>query len=59
MISLYETLRVEFGTDIGVTIVTPGLIESEITQGKFLSKEGQMKLDQDLRDVSFSFHSSG
>ncbi|KAJ9676587.1 hypothetical protein PVL29_021882 [Vitis rotundifolia] len=50
VISLYESVRVEFGTNIGITIVTPGLIELEMTQGKFLSKEGQMKLDQDIRD---------
>lgn len=28
------------------------MIESEISQGKFLSKEGQVVLDQELRDVS-------
>ncbi|XAR50354.1 11-beta-hydroxysteroid dehydrogenase [Bertholletia excelsa] len=39
LITLYETLRVEFGADIGVTIVTPGLIESEMTKGKFLTKD--------------------
>ncbi|CBI15700.3 unnamed protein product, partial [Vitis vinifera] len=38
IISLYESLRVEFGTNIGIMIVTPGLIESEMTQGKFLRK---------------------
>lgn len=54
VISFYETLRVEFGSDIGITIVTPGLIESEMTQGKFLSKEGHVVLDPDMRDVSFS-----
>jgi hypothetical protein len=54
VISFYETLRVEFGKDIGLTIVTPGLIESEMTQGKFLSKEGDMVVDPDMRDVSFS-----
>ncbi|KAK2438977.1 hydroxysteroid dehydrogenase [Trifolium repens] len=54
VISLYETLRTELGKDIGITIVTPGLIESEMTQGKFLSKEGQMVLDQEMRDVQVS-----
>lgn len=54
VISFYETLRVEFGGAIGITIVTPGLIESEMTQGKFLSKEGHVVLDPDMRDVSFS-----
>lgn len=51
--SLYETLRVEVGSDIGITIVTPGYIESELTKGKFLkAEEGKVDVDQDLRDVS-------
>nr|XP_027191300.1 11-beta-hydroxysteroid dehydrogenase 1B-like isoform X2 [Cicer arietinum] len=54
MITLYESLRTELGRDIGITIVTPGLIESEMTQGKFLSKEGRMVLDQEMRDVQIS-----
>lgn len=53
VISFYETLRVEIGKDIGITIVTPGLTESEMTQGKFLFEDGKMYLDQDLRDVSW------
>ncbi|XP_038708036.1 11-beta-hydroxysteroid dehydrogenase-like 4A [Tripterygium wilfordii] len=38
LISFYETLRAEFGTDIGITIVTPGLIESEMTRSVMRSK---------------------
>lgn len=53
MISFFETLRIEFGEEIGITIVTPGLIESEMTQGKFLTPEGRVVLDPELRDVSF------
>lgn len=53
VISFFETLRVELGSEVGITIVTPGLIESEITQGKFLNKEGRMVFDQELRDVCF------
>ncbi|KAH9770047.1 11-beta-hydroxysteroid dehydrogenase 1A [Citrus sinensis] len=53
-IALYETLRVEFGGDIGITIVTPGLIESEITGGKFLNKNGKLEVDQEIRDVQIS-----
>lgn len=49
---MYETLRIEFGPNIQITIVTPGYIESELTQGKFLmSDDGKMIVDQDLRDV--------
>ncbi|KAM7272338.1 hypothetical protein ACFE04_027001 [Oxalis oulophora] len=29
--SLFETLRLQLGSDIGITIVTPGLVESEMT----------------------------
>ncbi|KAI4336346.1 hypothetical protein L6164_014883 [Bauhinia variegata] len=54
LISLYECLRSELGSKIGITIVTPGLIEPEMTQGKFLSKEGQMILDQEMRDVEMT-----
>ena len=53
MVSFFETLRVEVGPEIKITIVTPGFIESEMTQGKFLLKEGKMEVDQDLRDVSW------
>lgn len=52
VVSFYKTLRTELGSDVTVVIVTPGLIESRMTQGKFLSKEGRMILDPDLRDVS-------
>ncbi|KAF5196309.1 11-beta-hydroxysteroid dehydrogenase 1B [Thalictrum thalictroides] len=51
LINFYECLRAEVGNDIGITIVTPGFIESEMSQGKFLSKGGKMTLDQELRDT--------
>ncbi|XP_027915984.1 11-beta-hydroxysteroid dehydrogenase 1B-like [Vigna unguiculata] len=51
VISLYETLRTELGRDIGITIVTPGLIESEMSQGKILSNDGKMVFDQQIRDM--------
>ncbi|XP_022137233.1 11-beta-hydroxysteroid dehydrogenase 1B-like [Momordica charantia] len=54
VISFYETLRVEVGGEIGISIITPGLIESEMTRGKFMSKEGRLQLDQQLRDVVLS-----
>lgn len=57
MISLYETLRTEVGRDIGITIVTPGLIESEMTQGKVICNGGQMVIDQQMRDVSYLYFS--
>lgn len=50
--SMFETLRVELGADISVVIVTPGFVESELTQGKALNAQGKMELRQDMRDVS-------
>ena len=35
--------------------MTPGFIESEMTQGKFLKNEGKMEVDQDMRNVSTLF----
>ncbi|KAK4256917.1 hypothetical protein QN277_006578 [Acacia crassicarpa] len=54
VINLYECHRTELEKDIGITIVCPGLIESEMTQGKFLSKEGRLILDQEMRDAQVS-----
>ncbi|CAA6668347.1 unnamed protein product [Spirodela intermedia] len=48
--SFYETLRVELGREVGVTIATPGLTESEMTQGKMLTKEGHLQMDQETTD---------
>lgn len=31
--------------------MTPGFIESEMTQGEFLKNEDQIEVDQDMRDV--------
>ncbi|KAG6404172.1 hypothetical protein SASPL_136412 [Salvia splendens] len=50
MAQFFETLRVEFGPEIGITLVTPGFIESELTQGKLLTKGGRLEVDQDIRD---------
>lgn len=32
--------------------MTPGLTESEMSQGKIMNKDGEMIVDQDMRDVS-------
>ncbi|XP_010536608.1 PREDICTED: 11-beta-hydroxysteroid dehydrogenase-like 4A [Tarenaya hassleriana] len=36
MINFYETLRIEIGPEIGITIVTPGLIKTEIVNPELL-----------------------
>ena len=50
-LNFYDTLRMELGGDIRITEVVPGVVESEITKGKIITKEGEMKVDQDERDV--------
>ncbi|CAN1797013.1 11-beta-hydroxysteroid dehydrogenase A [Linum perenne] len=44
LVAMYETLRVELGTQVGITIVSPGLIESEMTDGKFLNQQVQVSV---------------
>ncbi|KAI3499604.1 hypothetical protein L1887_35407 [Cichorium endivia] len=36
LISFFETMRVEVGSDIGITIVTPGVVKSDITNDQWL-----------------------
>lgn len=38
LISFFGTLRSELGSDVGITIITPGVINSEITTPEFLSE---------------------
>ena len=56
MVALFETLRIEFGHDIHITLVTPGFVESEFTQGKYLEKDGKLTFDPEMRDVSSKSH---
>ncbi|KAI3839408.1 hypothetical protein MKX03_016086, partial [Papaver bracteatum] len=44
LISFYDTLRVELQSDgVKITIVSPRVADSEMTQGKGLSKEGDVQ----------------
>ncbi|CAI9113123.1 OLC1v1013665C1 [Oldenlandia corymbosa var. corymbosa] len=54
VVSFFETLRVEIGSDVGITVVNPGVIESEMTKGKFLMTDGEVRVDQEMRDVQTS-----
>uniref|UniRef100_A0A804M052 11-beta-hydroxysteroid dehydrogenase 1B n=1 Tax=Zea mays TaxID=4577 RepID=A0A804M052_MAIZE len=47
----YETLRTEVGSEVGITILTPGYVESEITKGKGMQKSGEVAVDEEARDV--------
>jgi short-subunit dehydrogenase len=50
-LAFFDTLRVEVGDAIGITIVMPGWVESEITKGKIVSEEGDLSVDQTERDM--------
>ncbi|MCL7022013.1 hypothetical protein MKW94_001533 [Papaver nudicaule] len=50
MMNFFETLRVELGSSVKITIVSPGFIESEMTQGKHLTNDGSMQVDPEKRD---------
>nr|GEY67057.1 11-beta-hydroxysteroid dehydrogenase 1B-like [Tanacetum cinerariifolium] len=54
VVSFYESLRMELGSEVEITIVTPGLTESEMSQGKIMDKDGEMVIDQDMRDAEMS-----
>jgi len=47
----YETLRTQVGSEVGITILTPGYVESEITKGKGIQKTGEVAVGEDARDV--------
>ncbi|WVZ85357.1 hypothetical protein U9M48_032294 [Paspalum notatum var. saurae] len=51
VLNFFETLRIELCGKVGITIATPGWIESEMTKGKHLSKDGAVEVNQDTRDA--------
>uniref|UniRef100_A0A804QGM5 11-beta-hydroxysteroid dehydrogenase 1B n=1 Tax=Zea mays TaxID=4577 RepID=A0A804QGM5_MAIZE len=51
LINFFETLRTELGNQVGITVVTPGWVESEMSRGKFLKEHGQVEVDQEMRDA--------
>ncbi|KAK3033359.1 hypothetical protein RJ639_034409 [Escallonia herrerae] len=51
LLSFYEALRVELAPAITITIATLGIVETEIIQGKHLSKEGVLRVDPQLADA--------
>ena len=50
----YETLRSELGSEVAVTILTAGFVESEMTKGKAIQKDGDVAIDLEARDVSWN-----
>ncbi|EAZ23191.1 hypothetical protein OsJ_06876 [Oryza sativa Japonica Group] len=46
----YETLRAELGSEVGITVLTPGYVESEITKGKGIQSGGDVAVNEEARD---------
>ncbi|KAF5195529.1 11-beta-hydroxysteroid dehydrogenase [Thalictrum thalictroides] len=51
LVNFYDTLRVEFGSSVTITIASPGFTESEMAQGKHLTLEGKVEVDKEKRDA--------
>ncbi|KAL6011652.1 hypothetical protein ACLOJK_002100 [Asimina triloba] len=51
LVKFYEVLRVELGSTVKITIVTPGYVESEITSGKTMLKDGSIGVNPEARDA--------
>ncbi|XP_006648666.1 11-beta-hydroxysteroid dehydrogenase 1A-like [Oryza brachyantha] len=47
----YETLRTELGSEVSVTILTPGYVESEMTKGKAIQSGGELAVNEEARDA--------
>ncbi|CAN4089342.1 unnamed protein product [Withania somnifera] len=54
MTLFFEALSIECGRDIRITLVTPGFIESEMLQGKYIDKNGKVYVNPQIRDVRVS-----
>ncbi|MCL7035365.1 hypothetical protein MKW94_024537 [Papaver nudicaule] len=56
MMNYFETLRVELGSSVKITIVSPGFVESAMTQGKHLTEnDGSVQVDPEKRDSLLGF----
>ncbi|CDP19889.1 unnamed protein product [Coffea canephora] len=51
LLSFYETMRSEMPPEISITIATLGLVESEMTKGKHLNREGTTEVSPELADT--------
>ncbi|XP_072962341.1 11-beta-hydroxysteroid dehydrogenase 1A-like isoform X1 [Typha angustifolia] len=51
LMRFYETVRFEFGSEIQITILLPGYVESEMLKGKGLHNDGQVVLNKPGRYV--------
>ncbi|KAJ4960435.1 hypothetical protein NE237_020345 [Protea cynaroides] len=49
LINFYDSLRVELASEVSVTIISSGLVESEMSQGKALTMQGAIEVDPEFR----------
>ena len=57
-IAFFESLRGELDPDVFISIVTLGFVESELTQGKLLSENGQVIVEPNRVKVSIYSNST-
>ncbi|GAB2249192.1 hypothetical protein Droror1_Dr00012551 [Drosera rotundifolia] len=50
ILRLFETLQVELAPDVNVTIVVPGIVNFEMSQGRQLSQDNEMEIRETTRD---------
>ncbi|XP_042509962.1 11-beta-hydroxysteroid dehydrogenase A-like [Macadamia integrifolia] len=51
LIHFYDNLRTEVAPEISIVVICPGIVESEITQGKQLTKKGEVEVDEGVKNV--------
>ncbi|XP_042483368.1 11-beta-hydroxysteroid dehydrogenase A-like [Macadamia integrifolia] len=51
LIHFYDNLRIEVAPEISIVVVSPGFVESEITQGKQLTKKGEVDVDEGIKKM--------
>ncbi|KAJ4974787.1 hypothetical protein NE237_007961 [Protea cynaroides] len=51
LIHFYDNLRIELAPEISIVVLSPGFVESEITQGKLVTKRGEVELNHVIRDI--------
>ncbi|KAJ4973994.1 hypothetical protein NE237_007168 [Protea cynaroides] len=61
LIHFYDNLRVELAPKVSITIISPGFVDSELTQGKLMTKQGEVRFDRRLREMlhGIPFESTG
>ncbi|XP_027176266.1 11-beta-hydroxysteroid dehydrogenase-like 6 [Coffea eugenioides] len=53
LLSIYETMRAELAPEISITTATLGVIEPEMSKGKYLDREGITQVNSDSASVRY------